>query len=287
MSVFVLKIIALTAMVIDHAGYFLAGHQLVGTDMYNLMRSIGRIAFPVYCFLLVNGFEKTSDRPRYLSRLMLFALLSQIPFTLTFSLINYGSPSGGFEFSFGFFPLLYAAFSLCAAAVYFFLVKRDISALWAALFLLLGAVRLKLGGYQILGESLNVFYTLSLGLAAIAVIDKLLYQDGSLPEAILQALMLLVAIMLLQPNADYAYGGLALILALYLFRQWRPAQLAVIFIWCLCFYWGWARINLYFSFFSLLPVLFYNGKKGPGMKLAFYAVYPLHLLVLGILNFVL
>ena len=79
MSVFTLKILALTAMIIDHTGYFLRANSLIAYDPYNLMRAIGRIAFPIYCFLLVNGFDKSSNRRRYLSRLLLFAALSQIP----------------------------------------------------------------------------------------------------------------------------------------------------------------------------------------------------------------
>ena len=64
MSVFTLKILALTAMIIDHMGFFLRANSLIAYDPYNLMRAIGRIAFPIYCFLLVNGFDKTSNRRR-------------------------------------------------------------------------------------------------------------------------------------------------------------------------------------------------------------------------------
>ena len=101
MSVFILKILALGSMIVDHTGFFLGNNSMVSSDVYSLMRAVGRIAFPIYAFLLVNGFQKTSNRQRYLSRLILFAVLSQIPFTMTFSLINYGygSPS---DFSFYF-----------------------------------------------------------------------------------------------------------------------------------------------------------------------------------------
>ena len=85
MSVFTLKILALTAMIIDHMGFFLRANNLVAYDIYDLMRAIGRIAFPIYCFLLVNGFDKTSSRRRYLSRLVLFAVL--LPVFLLDSLI--------------------------------------------------------------------------------------------------------------------------------------------------------------------------------------------------------
>ena len=53
LSSFALKIIAVVTMLIDHiAMVFLAQ----GSSLYMVMRSIGRLSFPIYCFLLVEGF---------------------------------------------------------------------------------------------------------------------------------------------------------------------------------------------------------------------------------------
>ncbi|MDE6675017.1 MAG: conjugal transfer protein TraX, partial [Acetatifactor sp.] len=76
-----LKIIAMATMLIDHIGaavlirYILdmpyrncfsleRYNQLV--MLYRVMRGIGRIAFPIYCFLLVEGFQKTRNLKRYI-----------------------------------------------------------------------------------------------------------------------------------------------------------------------------------------------------------------------------
>ena len=152
MSVFTLKILALTAMIIDHMGFFLRANNLVAYDIYDLMRAIGRIAFPIYCFLLVNGFDKTSNRRRYLSRLGLFAALSQIPYTLLF---DYGS---SFSLAQPVLSLGLAengsfciAVALCALVAYALLAGVDSGLVCLALFFLCGTLRLSLFGVELLG----------------------------------------------------------------------------------------------------------------------------------------
>lgn len=74
---FGLKLIAITAMLIDHVGAALF-------PQYPILRIIGRIAFPIFCFLLVEGFLHTHDVIRYIRRMGMFALISEIPFDLLF-----------------------------------------------------------------------------------------------------------------------------------------------------------------------------------------------------------
>ena len=78
-SGFALKYIALTTMTLDHIAAVLLPP---GTTLYTAMRGIGRIAFPLYCFLLAEGYLHTSNRKAYFSRLALFAFLSEIPFDM-------------------------------------------------------------------------------------------------------------------------------------------------------------------------------------------------------------
>jgi len=76
---FSLKLIALVTMTIDHVAAV-----LIRTQFYMPMRSIGRIAFPIYCFLLVEGYFHTHSTRNYLGRLLFVFLLSDIPFDLAF-----------------------------------------------------------------------------------------------------------------------------------------------------------------------------------------------------------
>ncbi len=91
-----LKIIACISMLIDHitAGIILpvvrAGlyPDTISFDtlntVYKILRGVGRTAFPIFCFLLVEGFIHTKSRPRYALSLLLFGLLSEPFFDICF-----------------------------------------------------------------------------------------------------------------------------------------------------------------------------------------------------------
>ena len=94
MSGTALKKIAIITMLIDHIGaaffyVFTSSYDgsadFAGADLiYQILRIIGRTSFPLFCFLLVEGFLHTRSIAKYLLRLLLFALLSEIPFDLAF-----------------------------------------------------------------------------------------------------------------------------------------------------------------------------------------------------------
>ena len=71
-----LKVIALVSMVTDHDAYYLMEH---GTLLYEVMRCFGRIAFPVFAFLIAEGFRHTRNRMKYFLQLLGFAVVSEVP----------------------------------------------------------------------------------------------------------------------------------------------------------------------------------------------------------------
>lgn len=73
-----LKRIAALTMLIDHTAVVLVSDPA----LYWTMRLIGRLAFPIYCFLLAEGFYYTRHAGRYAAGLLLFALISEVPFNL-------------------------------------------------------------------------------------------------------------------------------------------------------------------------------------------------------------
>lgn len=116
-----LKIIAIVTMLIDHIAAVVLDGYLVNIGFYNrmtnmfvlaptettmtkviyvidmVMRLIGRLGFPLFCFLLVEGFFYTKSRTRYAFRLFLFALISEIPFDLALGLTDNYLPEFSYQ----------------------------------------------------------------------------------------------------------------------------------------------------------------------------------------------
>lgn len=217
MNVFILKIIALISMIIDHYGAIFQD----GVDIY---RIIGRIAFPIYCFLLVEGYTHTSDIKKYLKRLLIFAFISEIPFDFAF----YGSVNFGHQ---------------------------------------------------------NIFFTLSIGLITIYLLDK--YREKGVIRAIIISCSFIIALIF---AVDYNFLGIIYILLFHTFRDYTKSK-KFLYLAILMF-----LFNLVFSMwlqeFSLLALsilYLYNGNLGPRNKFSqmfFYIAYPLHLLIFYIISVV-
>ena len=221
-----LKLWAMWSMLLDHAGAVLIEntslYQITGFRMLAVAcRLIGRISFPLICFLLIEGFCHTEDRRKYLMRMGCFALISEIPFDLAF---------------FG---------------------KLDL-------------------------QRQNVFFTLFTGILLLYALEKAETLEHS---PLIRSFMMAAAILAGCAAAtagrfDYSYMGILLIAALYLFRKDRKKQ-------CI----AGAVLSLYELTAALAFILVgkYNGEKGDGRlpRNWFYIFYPLHLLVLSAIVFLL
>ncbi|MBO5246131.1 MAG: hypothetical protein J6B28_02600 [Eubacterium sp.] len=206
LSTFDLKCIALLTMLIDHIGLFLFPGEI-------WMRYIGRLSFPIFAFLIVEGYVHTRNVKKYMVRLGLFAVISEIPYDLvrTHQLIDWNTQ--------------------------------------------------------------NVFFTLFLGLACVAIWNSSqhLLLKGAFFLAVAAASHYLI-------KANYGIGGIAMILCFFWFREPRYWVERVLSIGALnvCLY-GPIQAHAIWAF---LPLGCYNGEKGPSVKYLFYLFYPLHLLIL-------
>jgi hypothetical protein len=100
-----IKLLAIITMVIDHIGLFFFPHAI-------WMRWVGRISFPLFAWLIANGAKHTRNFEGYLGRLLLLALISQIPFMLANRVID---PS---------FAYLNVVFTLSFGLGVIYLIKR-------------------------------------------------------------------------------------------------------------------------------------------------------------------
>lgn len=311
MTTFWLKIIAIITMFADHIGALLESNinyiQIQSSISYEVLRDItyflrgiGRLSFPIFAFLLVVGFMHTHNRKKYFSNLLIFGMISQIPYALLFN--NYSNFSDGVKNLFFFDPndFYISAFIksvlfvlMCIFCYYKFVShkfkdKGMIILISALAFTLIE--RMKFNYINILGGTNNIFYTLAFGLYICYCYEKLIpIKKRPISEYLL---LLPISLFLSSFGMDYGAIGIVLILALFAAKKFKPLQALIIFVWGFFTYnnfqWGygfhineWAMVGI---IAATLMVLLYNNKKGYNIKWFFYAFYPIHLLVLGIIH---
>lgn len=180
-----LKIIAIIAMFIDHFAaivmdryLFASGFYVRGTDgsimgidpsipngmlIYWLdvvLRLIGRIGFPIFCFLLIEGFIHTRCRWKYLLRLAIFAFVSEIPFDLAFGFRGESYQNVFFTLAIGFAVI----WGIDAATGY---IERRIQKKSKDIRQIIIAIVITVAGF-LLAEALHTDYS-GMGIVTIAI----------------------------------------------------------------------------------------------------------------------
>ena len=135
MTSFFIKLTAALAMTVDHTAASIGQLRLFPTlplhtsyRLMNLMHGFGRLAFPLYAFLLAEGARKTRSMPRYIGRLFLFAVISE-PFFYcalgleTPTIAGFWENVMGLNFGNVFFTLTIAA---CALYIYQILERKKV-----------------------------------------------------------------------------------------------------------------------------------------------------------------
>lgn len=253
-----LKAIAIISMLIDHIGaIFIPGN----TPVYMVFRGIGRLAFPIFAFLIVEGFYHTRSVKKYLLRLGSFALISEIPFDLAFyRCLGYGDILAQIK----------TVFQTASSKNY----NNEYN----------NIKRLMLTQLM---ERQNIFFTLFLGLLLITLMNRVeTYFKKKIFIAILIDILLIAvfcfaAYML---NTDYDYAGILTIASFYILRRDNIAlTIALLFIFGYILGHGQLTVSI-LAVFSMPAIVLYNGKKGKDIKYLFYAFYPVHLSLLFLIS---
>lgn len=242
-----LKKIALVSMAIDHAAVGLieqselasgAAWSLCGTAM----RLVGRVAFPLFAFMIAEGAVHTRNRGRYALRLLLLAVVSEIPFNLV--------AGGG--------TLAYPADQNTV-----FTLLLGLLAIWVG--------DLVCGN----GPGCESRGTSGIGAGKPGTGPLRIPAGYERYVRVLAAVPFGLAAYYLK--TDYDFLGVMLIVILYTLRTEPQLRTAVCGTLLLCMY-----MNIYgvAACVAIFLINRYNGEKGGGSGKVFYAFYPLHLLVI-------
>ena len=247
LSAFSLKLIALICMTLDHIHVYLYRVYPLPIEL----RMIGRLAAPIFIYLICWSFDFTHSRPRFLLRLYLWSLIME----LVSAAMNFffPDPPG--------YPLMTDIFITMFAILFSLHLIEQARA----------AVKGKRYGRALLCLS---------GLAAFY--GCCFWLPGLLPRSLLPVVKAAL------PLPAFADGGLPLVLfgiGLY-YVKGRAGLLAVYYgIYSVLSIWLNAPLQLY-MLLALPLLLSYNRQRGPDIQSFFYLYYPLHsyaLFLLGVL----
>ena len=210
-----LKIIAMITMIFDHVG----DSFFPDVDRF---RIIGRIAMPIFAFCIAEGFGHTHDKVKYLTRMAIFAVISEVPFDL-----------------FG-------------AGKIFDLTHQ------------------------------NIMFTFAIAIAALLFYENITAKGGKVSLVLGWLVLIAGAVLALILITDYTFTGVILVVVFYLLRKHDLLIRDGVGLAC---YLALRNMGLYiWGFLGFIPIAFYNGKRGKGMKYLFYVFYPAHLLLIFVIR---
>ena len=261
-----LKWIALVSMLLDHIHYFFGFTGWV-PEWFSM---VGRLAAPLFLFCLVEGFTHTRSRKKYFAKVyFLSAGMSLLLFFMAFA--------GVLVRPDGFYP----ANGMMTTFVLLMIVWQGID--W-------------LGQKRILPGLAAVILPLAWPFAAVGLVAVFPAMEPPL------GLLGYSFVPMWGTTGDSSWPVLAMGLALYLFRKRRSVQVAAFSIYYLLygvvymlfmgyslapdFAW-WQIFTRYYEVYGILAaplMLWYNGRRGGGHKLLFYAFYPAHIYILYALS---
>lgn len=233
MTSFILKIIAVVTMFCDHFGYAFLEH-------FSFFNIIGRIAFPIFAFQISEGYIHTKDVKKYLIRLLIFAVTSQLPFYLFLQKFLPTSPT-----NFNIFFTL--SLGLICIIIYDYFTK------------------------QITQKSnnsfLNTYILKSISILCvlfIAILAETLKTDYGF-----------FGVIVIFAFYFFKNNKLAMVLSFSIFCMLKYGILIASY----GFNWLYI-CNCIATIFPIIFIILYNGTQGKKIKYFLYAFYPLHLILL-------
>lgn len=298
-----LKLVAIVAMLIDHFAAIILDRYLIAAGFLDItepaqlyqpenkpllmiymidmvMRLIGRLGFPIFCFLLIEGFGYTRSKVKYASRLALFALLSEVPFDLAFQ-----NQLLEFTYQNVFFTLLIGMLTIWGIDILWKRIDGKIKGKGGSILLFVGIAAVTAVG-MLCAELLRTDYA-AVGVGTIVV----MFLARRNYKAWLVVMLAVAVESILQyygPGklVGWILGGtlFVVLLAIFLTVAKKSGNGRTMAAGC-----GVLTIAMpieFTSFITVPLVAAYNGKRGLKLKYVFYLFYPLHILLLYLVCFI-
>lgn len=258
-----LKIIACISMLIDHITFSFSSILLrpdsALTPLYYIGRFLGRPAFIIFSFCVTEALFRTRNKGKYLIRIGILALISEIPFDLFtkpyFSRMVFSSSFHEAYKASGYsFEMIRAQLEGC-------LTTQNILFMYVVAFASIWAIEYLKDKY--FGKLNYAYYFCSVLIMAAST----------------------VLVIFLRP--DYGVTGLYCVYVLYLTRGNRKYTVIGMIAWSI--FAAFEKLDIeWFGLIALIPILgMYKGEKGKMPKWFFYVFFPTHILILAIVQYVL